>query len=59
MLYENYIGNEYVKLGIFTLIDQEGVNKNKISFVRYLRINFILCRNIYFMIYGFDEVCID
>lgn len=21
MLYENYIGNEYVKLGIFTLID--------------------------------------
>lgn len=28
MLYENYIGNEYVKLGIFTSIDQEGANKH-------------------------------
>lgn len=59
MLYENYIGNEYVKLGIFTSIDQEGANKNKTSFVRYSRTNFILCRNIHFMIYGFDEVCTD
>lgn len=27
MLYENYIGNEYVEMGIFTSIDQEGANK--------------------------------
>lgn len=29
------------------------------SFVRYSRTNFILCRNIHFMMYGFDEVCTD
>lgn len=46
MLYENYIGNEYVKLGIFTSIDQEGANKQVLLGIQE---QILFCAEIYIL----------